>query len=115
VKLASCLSMGCEYNNKPHRYPLAASAQADVAPGGYPAVGAVGAEGVETKLWVIPASRMKADAPNAVPLSDAAIEVLQGLLRFRKGDFLFSTDFGKRSVARGRSMASARRSCASIG
>lgn len=53
---------------------------------------------IQAKRWVIPAERMKADAPHVVPLSDAAIEVLQNLPRFRKGDYLFSTDFGARPV-----------------
>jgi integrase len=50
------------------------------------------------KLWTIPAERMKADSPHAVPLSDAAIEVLESLPRFERGDHLFSTTFGTRPV-----------------
>ena len=43
------------------------------------------------KRWMIPAERMKANAPHVVPLSDAAMEVLRELLRFRSSDYLFST------------------------
>jgi integrase len=50
------------------------------------------------KLWIIPAERMKSDAPHVVPLTDAVIEVLQSLPRFNKGDHLFSTTFGVSAV-----------------
>jgi integrase len=53
---------------------------------------------LQAKRWVIPAERMKADAPHVVPLSDAAMEVLRGLPRFARGDCLFSTTFGARPV-----------------
>jgi integrase len=47
------------------------------------------------KLWAIPASRMKSGAAHTVPLSDAAIEVLRELPRFKQGDYLFSTTYGE--------------------
>ena len=50
------------------------------------------------KRWTIPAARMKADVPHVVPLSDAAVDVLQSLPRFRRGDYLFSTTFGETPV-----------------
>jgi integrase len=50
------------------------------------------------KLWTIPAERMKADAPHAVPLTDDVIAVLESLPRFRKGDYVFSTTFGAKPV-----------------
>ena len=58
------------------------------------------------KLWTIPAERMKADAAHVVPLSDDVIAILGsgkndkvcGLPRFKKGDYLFSTTFGKKPV-----------------
>jgi len=53
------------------------------------------------RLWIIPAERMKSDAPHAVPLSDAAVAVLETLPRFagkNAGDFLFSTTFGRKPV-----------------
>ena len=43
-------------------------------------------------------TRMKADAPHVVPLSDAAIEILKTLPRFERGDHLFSTTFGVKPV-----------------
>jgi integrase len=49
---------------------------------------------LERKLWVIPPARMKANAAHIVPLSDAAIEVLNSLPRFRNGSYLFSTAYG---------------------
>ena len=36
---------------------------------------------LESKLWVIPAERMKADRPHRVPLSDRAVEILTALPR----------------------------------
>jgi integrase len=49
---------------------------------------------LDKKLWTIPAERMKADAAHTVPLSDEALNVLQELPRFVKGDHLFSTTYG---------------------
>ena len=53
---------------------------------------------IDNKVWIIPAERMKANAAHLVPLSDDAIEILQSLPRFNKGDHLFSTDFGVKPV-----------------
>jgi len=50
------------------------------------------------KLWIIPAARMKADAPHVVPFSDAVMAILKSLPRFERGDHLFSTDFGRKPV-----------------
>jgi integrase len=47
------------------------------------------------RMWTISAKRMKADAAHTVPLSDAAIEVLRELPRFKQGDHLFSTTYGE--------------------
>jgi integrase len=47
------------------------------------------------RMWTISAKRMKADAAHTVPLSDAAIEVLRELPRFKQGDYLFSTTYGE--------------------
>ncbi len=38
------------------------------------------------KTWTIPASRMKAGRPHAVPLSDGALEVLHAVLPLKGGD-----------------------------
>jgi integrase len=54
---------------------------------------------LQKKLWTIPAERMKADAPHVVPLADDAIAALSALPRFRKGDYLFSTTFGRKPVS----------------
>jgi integrase len=53
---------------------------------------------IARKLWVIPAERMKADAPHVVPLSDDVIAILESLPRFKKGDYLFSTAFVAKPV-----------------
>jgi len=50
------------------------------------------------KLWTIPAARMKADAAHVVPLSDDVVAILKSLPRFKKGNHLFSTDFGVKPV-----------------
>jgi integrase len=50
-------------------------------------------------LWTIPATRMKADAAHVVPLSEPVRRILADLPRFKSGDFLFSTTFGKKPVA----------------
>ena len=41
------------------------------------------------RLWTIPAERMKADKEHRVPLSDAAIAILEDLQRVRQGDYVF--------------------------
>ena len=54
------------------------------------------------KLWVVPASRMKAKnhkaRPHAVPLTEPVTEILQSLPRFATGGYLFSTDCGAKPV-----------------
>ena len=41
------------------------------------------------RLWTVPAERMKADKEHRVPLSDAAIAILEDLQRVRQGDYVF--------------------------
>ena len=41
------------------------------------------------RLWTVPAERMKADKEHRVPLSDAAIAILEDLQRTRHGDYVF--------------------------
>lgn len=41
------------------------------------------------RLWTIPASRIKASREHRVPLSDAALAVLDRMQQVRKGDFVF--------------------------
>jgi integrase len=52
----------------------------------------------DKKLWSVPASRMKMDSAHAVPLTSDAIAILDGLPRFKSGECLFSTTFGRQSV-----------------
>jgi integrase len=42
-----------------------------------------------TRMWTIPADRMKAGKPHRVPLSDAAMEILQNMRGVQQGDFVF--------------------------
>src|SRR5262249_33392206 len=56
-----------------------------------------------SKVWTIPAARMKKTNAGAqddflVPLTDAMLEVLKLVPRFKDGGFLFSHNYGKRPV-----------------
>jgi integrase len=53
---------------------------------------------LEQKLWTIPAERMKGGAAHAVPLTDDVLAILKELPRFKGGDYLFSTTFGRKPV-----------------
>ena len=44
---------------------------------------------LERKLWVVPASRMKSNREHRVPLSEAALEVLDRQAQVRTGDSVF--------------------------
>src|SRR5262249_49509667 len=44
---------------------------------------------IPNRLWVIPASRMKGKRDHRVPLSDAALVVLEGMQTVRDGDLVF--------------------------
>ncbi|CAN1721172.1 Tyr recombinase domain-containing protein [Hyphomicrobium sp. 1Nfss2.1] len=46
---------------------------------------------VDGRLWSIPKERAKNDEPHEVPLSDAAIGIIDGLPRMVGSDFLFTT------------------------
>jgi integrase len=48
-----------------------------------------------TRTWTIPAVRFKTGTTHEIPLTDNVIELLNGLYRFKHGDFLFSTTFGR--------------------
>lgn len=50
---------------------------------------------VEAKLWIVPAMRMKAKKEHRVPLSAAAVKLLQSLPRFEDTDLLFPGAKGK--------------------
>jgi integrase len=50
------------------------------------------------RLWTIPAVRMKGGAAHEVPLSPAAVALLEALPRFTAGDFLFTTTAGGKPI-----------------
>ncbi len=54
---------------------------------------------VAEKLWLIPASRMKARSAHEVPLTPVALAILEALPRWTGGDFVFSNTNGKKSVS----------------
>jgi integrase len=41
------------------------------------------------RLWMVPAERMKAGKEHRVPLSDAALAILEGMRKIRQGDHIF--------------------------
>jgi integrase len=47
---------------------------------------------LQARVWTIPAERFKSDAQHLVPLTDAMIEWLATLPRWKAGDYLFSVD-----------------------
>jgi integrase len=53
---------------------------------------------LQKKIWVVPPERFKSNASHLVPLSDAAIAIIESLPRFTKGDHLFSTAYGESPV-----------------
>ena len=48
-------------------------------------------------VWVIPAHRSKSGAPQEVPLSDLAVDLLKSLPRFA-GDYVFSANGGRAPI-----------------
>jgi integrase len=55
---------------------------------------------LDQRLWIIPAQRMKGDAPHIVPLVDASVALLATLPRFAGGGrYVFSTTGGERPVS----------------
>jgi integrase len=49
-------------------------------------------------LLTIPSERFKSDASHLVPLTDSAMVIVKDLPTFTKGEYLFSTTFGKQPV-----------------
>ena len=49
---------------------------------------------LEQNLWLIPSDEFKGNRPHSVPLSGMAIEVLQSLPRWERGDYVFTTQGG---------------------
>ena len=60
-----------------------------------------------SKLWVVPAERMKGGAAHSVPLTPEIFALLESLPQFKSGDYLFSTTGGQKPVS-GFSKAKAR-------
>ena len=54
---------------------------------------------LQKKLWMVPPERFKSNATHLVPLSDQAVAILRDLPRFTKGDHIFTTTYGEKSVA----------------
>jgi integrase len=50
------------------------------------------------RLWTIPAERMKGSAAHEVPLSPAAVALIEALPRFAAGDFVFTTTGGAKPI-----------------
>jgi integrase len=50
------------------------------------------------RLWTIPGTRMKMRSAHVVPITADLVSLLSSLPRFTRGDHLFSTTFGERSV-----------------
>ena len=44
---------------------------------------------LQQRVWIVPAERMKAGRQHRVPLTDAALAILQPLAELREGDFVF--------------------------
>jgi integrase len=44
---------------------------------------------LDAKVWTVPSSRMKAGREHRVPLSDAALAILERMAQTRQGDFVF--------------------------
>jgi integrase len=44
---------------------------------------------LQNKLWIVPSERMKAGVEHQVPLSDAALAILDGMRRIRQSDVVF--------------------------
>jgi integrase len=51
---------------------------------------------LDRKLWTIPPERFKSNATHLVPLTADATAILEALPRFKRGDFMFSFNFGER-------------------
>ena len=50
------------------------------------------------KLWTIPPERTKTDTAHVIPLAPEAIEILETLPRWTRGDYIFSTTCGANPV-----------------
>jgi integrase len=53
---------------------------------------------LERATFTVPAARFKTGQQHEIPLSADAVTILRSLPRFRRGDYVFSSNFGERSV-----------------
>lgn len=51
---------------------------------------------LERKVWTIPQERFKSGVSHLIPLTADMLNILGGVPRFRKGDYVFSFTFGER-------------------
>jgi integrase len=51
------------------------------------------------KIWTVPPERFKSNASHLVPLSDAAVSIIEALPHFTKGDHLFTTTYGEKPIS----------------
>jgi integrase len=61
------------------------------------------------QLWTIPAERMKSGKEHRVPLSDAALAILEQMQAIRQGDFVFAAGKAHRSISNMAMMMTLRR------
>ena len=54
---------------------------------------------LKKKIWTVPPERFKSNASHLVPLSDAAVAIIEALPRFTKGDHLFTTTYGEKPIS----------------
>ena len=54
---------------------------------------------MKAKIWTIPAERMKAGKEHRVPLSDAAMKILTGMIAFQAGVFVFPGGRAKKPLS----------------
>jgi integrase len=47
---------------------------------------------LKAKMWTVPGNRMKGGREHRVPLADAAVAVLQCMLKVRQNDYVFPSD-----------------------
>jgi integrase len=54
---------------------------------------------LERKIWTIPAARFKTGQQHQLPLPDDALTLLKALPRWRRGDCVFSSTYGDKSIS----------------
>jgi integrase len=84
----ACGALGYPYGPLLRVLALTGARKSEIAGTAWPEVD------VERKLLTIPPARAKVNAAHVIPLSDAVIEILNGLPRFKSGSYLFSTTSG---------------------